>query len=152
MTKRGLRLGTISLGVISLGVISLGLAASVASAASASPVAGRWRTPNNNGLVEVTDCGAGICGHVVTSDRIKAEPGLTDRLNKDAALRSRPLKGVPLFEGLTGGPKEWNGKVYNPEDGKTYTGTVTSVDADTMKLTGCIVRPLCKTQTWTRAR
>jgi hypothetical protein len=44
------------------------------------------------------------------------------------------------------------GSIYNPEDGGTYKATITIADADTLKLKGCIVWPLCKTQTWKRLR
>ena len=62
------------------------------------------------------------------------------------------MKGLPLFEDLTGGPKVWRGKVYNPVDGGIYSGSVTLTSADTLKLTGCIIWPLCKTQVWNRVR
>ncbi|MBE7217070.1 MAG: DUF2147 domain-containing protein [Caulobacteraceae bacterium] len=121
-----------------------------AGAASASPVAGRWRTLENEGVVDVYDCDGGVCGRVVTSRRILADPGLKDAYNKDRSLRSRPIKGLAIFQDMRGGPTVWKGRVYNPGDGGTYSGTLTLVDANTLKLRGCIVFPLCKTQVWTR--
>ena len=133
------------------GALAIAAAAlAAAGAAWASPASGTWRTPENAGVVEVADCGGGICGRLVTSERIAADPTLKDRNNRDPALRTRTLKGMALFEGMTGGPAEWKGKVYNPVDGKTYSGSVRLVSADTLKLTGCIIYPLCKTQTWKR--
>jgi uncharacterized protein (DUF2147 family) len=114
---------------------------------------GLWQTPDNGGVVQVSACGDALCGHVVTSDRIKADPGITDMKNQDASQRSRPLKGLPLFYGVKGGPTEWSGgSVYNPEDGKTYKGSIKLVDASTLKLTGCVFAPFCKTETWTRIK
>lgn len=134
-------------------VAALSVAVSaMAPTAWASPASGRWRTAENAGVVEVSDCGGGICGRLITSTRLEADPTLKDRNNKDPALRSRTLKGMALFEGMTGGPSLWKGKVYNPVDGKTYSGSVKLAGADTLKLTGCIVFPLCKTQTWTRIK
>ena len=124
--------------------------AALAGAADASPISGRWHTQSNNGIVEVSDCGPGVCGRVLTSDRIRTDPNLQDSRNKDPALRTRPIRGMALFEEMTGGPRVWRGRVYNPEDGKTYSGSVTSVSADKMKLTGCVLRIFCKSQTWTR--
>ena len=43
-------------------------------------------------------------------------------------------------------------QVYTAEDGKTYSGKITPVGPDQLKLRGCVFFPLCKTQTWTRAR
>jgi uncharacterized protein (DUF2147 family) len=128
-------------------------AVSVAGAAHAtSPIEGRWLTPVQHGVIEITACGETICGHVVSSDHIKSDPGLKDSHNKDAALRDRPVKGLTMLAGFTGGPKEWKGgTAYNPDDGNTYKGSLTLADPNTLKVTGCVVFPLCKTQTWTRA-
>jgi uncharacterized protein (DUF2147 family) len=45
-----------------------------------------------------------------------------------------------------------SGQVYNAEDGKTYSGKITPLGANQLKLRGCVFFPLCKTQTWTRVR
>jgi len=44
------------------------------------------------------------------------------------------------------------GSVFNPADGRTYRGTITMQGEDTLRLRGCVVAPLCRTQTWTRVR
>jgi len=127
-------------------------AAASAAAMAASPV-GDWKTPAKNGVVHVSECGDAICGKLIDGDDIRANPATPDARNQDASLRSRPLKGLPLFYGVKGGPTEWSGgSVYNPEDGKTYHGSIKLVDDDTLKLTGCIMAPFCKTQTWTRVK
>jgi uncharacterized protein (DUF2147 family) len=132
-------------------VAAAALAASAAHAAS--PAEGLWRTPSRNGEVRISECGQALCGRLVDSDGIRADPTLADTKNKDPALRTRTLKDMTLLQGFTGGPDQWKGgTVYNPEDGGTYKGTIKLVGADTLKLTGCIVFPLCKTQTWKRIR
>jgi len=133
----------------SIAFAALGLAA--APAFAASPAEGLWRTPTNNGEVRIAECGQALCGRIVSSDRIKADPELRDTKNRNEALRSRPLKDLLMLQGFTGGPTEWKGgTVYNPEDGGTYKGRLKLQDADTLRLTGCIVAPLCKSQTWRR--
>ena len=121
-------------------------------AAAASPAVGVWSTPQEHGVVEVTDCGPGICGRVVNGDHIRANPTVTDLMNKNTALRGRPLKGLLIFEGLTGGPPKWRGHVYNPVDGGIYSGYVVQHGPDALVLTGCIIWPLCQSQRWTRVR
>jgi uncharacterized protein (DUF2147 family) len=124
-----------------------------AAPAAAADVTGVWMTPTKHGEVEITRCGQSICGRLMTSDGIKADPNLKDVKNQNEALRSRPLKGVPLLQGFKGGPNEWtDGKIYNPDDGKTYGSSLKLEGADTLKVKGCIVAPLCKTQTWKRIR
>ena len=124
-----------------------------APAFAASPAAGLWLTPTYKGEVQISECGAALCGKIVTSDRIKANPAVADDKNKDPAQRARLLKDLPMLQGFTGGPTQWKGgSVYNPEDGGTYKGSITLIDANTLKLTGCIFAPLCKTQVWTRIK
>ena len=135
-------------------MLSLILAAALGaapSATAASSAVGLWSTPQDHGRVQVRECGAGLCGYATDGDHLRADPSVHDRMNKNPALRSRPLKGVPIFEGLTGGPPRWSGLVYNPVDGGTYTGSVTLKSADTLVLTGCVARILCQSQTWRRA-
>lgn len=132
----------------------LALAASLvalASPALASDPTGLWQTPTNGGQVHIERCGQALCGALVTSDRIRTDPNARDEHNRDASLRGRPLRNLPMLSGFTGGPTEWRGgSVYNPDDGGTYHGAITMTGDNSLRLRGCIVFPLCKTQTWTR--
>jgi len=134
----------------------LALAASLAAMASpvlAADPTGLWQTPTNGGQVRIARCGQALCGTLVTSDHIRREPAARDENNKDATQRSRTLRGLPMLTGFTGGPTEWRGgSVYNPADGGTYRGTITMTGDNALRLRGCIVAPLCKTQTWTRVQ
>ena len=127
----------------------------LAAAAAMSPDAavGRWRTETRNGVVEVERCGGSICGKLVSSDGLRTNPDMRDINNKDVNLRSRKLMNLQILGGFTRGDGEWTGgTIYNGEDGGTYKATVTPVDADHLKVKGCIIWPLCKSQTWTRIR
>jgi uncharacterized protein (DUF2147 family) len=94
-----------------------------------------------------------MCGTLMTSNAIKASPSAKDVENKEEGLRSRPLRGLTMLSGFSGGPDKWrDGKLYNPADGKTYSGTMTLVSGDQLELQGCVIRPLCRTSTWTRIR
>jgi uncharacterized protein (DUF2147 family) len=117
----------------------------------ANAVLGRWRTEIRHGVVEIARCGPSICGKLVDSDGLKANPNLLDINNKDARMRTRRLMGVQMLQGFTWKDGAWNGgTIYNGEDGGTYKATVTPITNNQLKLKGCIVWPLCKTQTWTR--
>lgn len=121
--------------------------------AFAADVTGLWATPVHGGQVEITKCGASVCGRIVTSEGIKADPALKDTNNADAAQRGRQLKGLLILKSFSGGPTEWTGgEIYNAEDGKTYSATLTLNANDTLNVRGCVFVPLCKTQTWTRVR
>lgn len=129
------------------------VAAALASPALAADPTGLWQTPTNGGQVRITRCGQALCGALVTSNHIRAEPNARDEHNKDASQRNRTLRGLTMLSGFTGGPTEWRGgSVYNPADGGTYRGTITMTSDNSLRLRGCIVAPLCKTQTWTRVQ
>ncbi|MBO9708937.1 MAG: DUF2147 domain-containing protein [Caulobacter sp.] len=136
-----------------LPLIAAALALSVSAPAFAQDVIGLWQTQTNGGQVEISRCGNSICGKLVNSDHIKTNPGMKDEKNKDPAQRDRTLKGMQMLWGFSGGPDKWTGgKVYNANDGGTYSGTITVISPTSLKLKGCIVAPLCKTETWTRIR
>ena len=125
----------------------------LAAAAAMSPDAaiGRWRTETRNGIVEVDRCGGSICGKLVSSDGLRTNPDMRDIKNKDTALRGRRLLNLQILGGFTRGNSEWSGgTIYNGDDGGTYRATVTPIDADHLKVKGCIIWPLCKSQIWTR--
>ena len=123
-----------------------------APARAASPV-GRWQTADRGGVVEVFACGPALCGRVAGSPELDVHPERHDVNNKNPAQRGRLLKGLVFMTGFSGGPREWGGgQIYRPTNGSTYTGSVTLVDDNTLKLTGCIVRPLCQSQTWHRTK
>ena len=130
------------------------LAAAIAGpAAAASSVEGLWRTATDNGEVRIEPCGDKTCGRLITSDRLKAFPDQRDVHNHNASLRNRTLRGVTIAQGFTGsGTKLTDGTLYDPAGGGTYRGRMVLTGPDTLKLTGCIVAPLCRSQTWTRIR
>ena len=128
-------------------------ALAISAPALAQDVTGLWQTETNGGQVEIGHCGNSLCGKLVNSDHIKSDPTVKDVKNKDASLRTRTLKNMQMLYDFTGGPTKWTGgKVYNAADGGTYSGTITLTSANSLKLKGCIVAPLCKSETWTRIK
>ena len=137
---------------LALAALAVSALAAPAAAQTTDPT-GLWQTPTNGGQVRIARCGQALCGTLVTSNNIRANPGLLDAKNSDRSLRTRTIRNVQLLSGFTGGPTEWRGgSVYNPEDGRTYRGTITLTNANTLNLRGCVVAPLCRNQTWTRVR
>lgn len=129
------------------------VAAMAAAAVSVPDVSGQWKTESRGGIVEIAPCGESICGRLVTSEGLKADPGLSDFNNQDEKLRHRPLRGLPILYGFKAKGDSWDGgKIYNAEDGKTYSAKLTLEDANHLKVRGCVFVPLCKTQTWVRVK
>jgi len=135
-------------------LIFAALLAGATGPAGADTVLGRWKTQTHNAIVEISRCGPSICGRVLSSDALRANPAMKDAKNAAPALRNRPIQGMQMLSGFRhDGDGVWSaGQVYNAEDGKTYSGKITPVGSNQLKLRGCVFFPLCKTQTWTRVR
>jgi uncharacterized protein (DUF2147 family) len=127
-----------------------------ATPASAGDPRGSWTTENGKAKVAIVSCGGALCGNIVAlkepNDPATGKPK-TDSNNADAAKRARPLVGVQIVIDMKPDTADkWTGQVYNAEDGKTYSGSITLVNASTLTLQGCALGGLiCKNQTWTRA-
>jgi len=121
------------------------LLATLAPAAAASPL-GNWMVEEKTAQIRVIDCGSILWG-VISWEKVSG----TDTYNPDPALRTRPLLGAAILLGMKQDkPGEWNGKVYNAQNGKQYDATISSPDDQTLNMRGCLVYPLCQTVTWTR--
>ncbi len=113
--------------------------------ALANPV-GLWSRTSKNGEVHIriTETRNGLSGTISWMATPK-----TDRNNPDTSLNKRSLIGVKIFKNLKKiGKNAYEGKLYNPEDGKTYSGKLTVINQNTLKLRGCIIFPLCKSDQW----
>ena len=122
--------------------------------ASADPI-GTWLTENGRSRVRISDCGGALCGTIIwlkePNDPETGKPK-TDKNNADESKRGRALIGVPIVLSMKpSGADKWSGQVYNAEDGKTYSGSITMQGANALQLEGCVMGFLCKSQTWTRA-
>jgi len=127
------------------------LAVLATSPVQAAELSGLWSTQSSGGVVEIAPCGELVCGVLVQSPFLKLDPSLRDSRNEDPTLRARPLNGLIILSGFKGGPTSWaGGQIYNPDDGRTYSGSLELVSADSLKVTGCAARRRCRTQVWRR--
>jgi uncharacterized protein (DUF2147 family) len=126
----------------------------VYNAHASAPVVGTWMSADGGTKVRVSECGGKLCGRVVWLSEPTGADGKpkTDRHNADASKRARPLIGVPVVLGMKpDGANKWSGQIYNADDGRTYQAHVMVVSDNAMKVQGCVLGVLCKTQTWSRA-
>ena len=135
---------------------AFGLAALVTLAMTASAWAedatGTWRMANGKVTVKVTQCGATLCANVVALQKPFYKDGSPkiDKYNPNKALRARKVIGIGLLKGMKQtGDNKWAGEIYNPDDGKTYSATMT-LEGNRFKLRGCVAGFLCKTQNFVR--
>jgi uncharacterized protein (DUF2147 family) len=131
-------------------------AATPAIAQSPSP-AGVWLHPNQRIQVEIAPCGDRLCGRLIWFKWPNDAQGLplVDLKNPDPALRSRPLLGLQILEGLrrTGDRKWEDGSIYNPDDGTVYRTTMSLQDDGSMRVRAFVLLPIFgQTLIWTRVR
>ena len=129
-------------------IVALFGAASGLQAATADQALGVWLTKSGS-HVRFYKCGAGLCGKIIK----RKNPGELDSRNKNPKLRNRKILGINLMFGLRKDrSNRWRGQLYNPEDGKTYTGFVTVLSRNKVRMEGCVARVFCKSQNWSRVK
>ena len=134
--------------------------------AAADPFEGLWVTSNFASVVEIRRCeasrdaspdastdaspDASLCAELVWLwDVGVARRRKLDEKNPDEGRRDRPMIGSSLFERFRPDGDAWKGRIYNPEDGRTYRATLRRRSADALRLRGCY-GPFCRSQTWRR--
>jgi uncharacterized protein (DUF2147 family) len=130
------------------------LVALLAMPANAMPaIDGRWLTPGGKSIVEIAPCNNGKrCGRIAWLRDHAPDGGLLrDAENHDPALRHRPVLGIELLAGFRSTPAGvWRGgRIYNPEDGRTYSAQLRRTDSRTLEVKGCALSIFCRTQQWT---
>lgn len=128
--------------------LSLLAAAAIGNApapAPASPLQGNWRNPKGTVEVRIGVCGAALCGTVVAASPVAAA---------DARAAGYPaLVGMQLMRRyVPAGPARWQGTVFVPDIGRSFSSHIDLVDADHARVSGCLFGQfLCRSQLWRRA-
>jgi uncharacterized protein (DUF2147 family) len=123
-----------------------------ASSESLGDVSGIWRTGRYGALVQIGDCGnATPCGRLNWVDPRITEGATHDVRNRDPAQRGRDLMGLPVLWGFALQSEGWrDGRLYNPDDGKTFRAHLGLVSPNELRVTGCL-GPLCRSEIWKRS-
>jgi len=120
-----------------------------ATSSQAADAKGDWVRPDGASKIRISSCGNALCGKLIWLKTPR-----NDTANPDASKRGRPLVGVQIVQSMkpTKQANQWKGKIYNAEDGKTYTGFIELTTANTLKLEGCVMGGLiCKGESWSRS-
>ena len=131
--------------------------------AGSDDILGAWFNQAKDAKIEIFKCGNDYCGKIVwlkeptyPAGSKEGTPGTPkiDTKNPDASHRKNPIMGMQIVNGLqpasTGLWK--NGKIYDPDSGKTYSSKATLVSPDELDLRGFIgISLLGRTEKWTRA-
>lgn len=102
---------------------------------SAQDVSGTWLRDSGASRVRFGKCGEAMCGTIVWL--------------KDADGPAKVGQRV-FYDMKPDGAGKWQGSAFNPEDGKTYSGTM-ALQGGQLKTSGCVLGGLiCRSVTWTR--
>ncbi|MGJ0506301.1 MAG: DUF2147 domain-containing protein [Methylocystis sp.] len=116
-----------------LGIVAATALCAPAASFAADAIYGVWvREGHPTDKLEFYDCSGKLCARGVLP--------MLDGSPPPIVLRSAAKTG----------PNSWKGDLFNPEDGKTYTGKITYDSPTQLTLSGCLVAFLCQSETWTR--
>jgi uncharacterized protein (DUF2147 family) len=127
--------------------IALSLACVVTPALAAEPT-GDWFVEEKVSVIRVEPCGQAMCGVIgwVKTPEV-------DKNNPDPAKRQQSIVGVQILRNMKPtGANRWEGEIYNPKDGKMYSGNITLAGPNALKIQGCVMGFLCGGETWSRAK
>jgi uncharacterized protein (DUF2147 family) len=127
----------------------------VTAPACAEEYIGTWLTQQADAHIRVAKCGKALCGTVTwLKDAVDAKTGKppVDDKNPDPAKRTQPIVGLVIMENAKKSGNKWSGTLYNRENGKSYSGSITVKSKDAVDLSGCVAAVLCRTVTWTRIK
>jgi uncharacterized protein (DUF2147 family) len=114
------------------GIAAAALMTIGASPAMADP-SGTWLRDNGQSRVRIAPCGGNFCGTIVWL--------------KDADSNSKVGQRV-FYDMAPAGANKWSGKAFNPEDGKTYSGTM-SLSGASLTTSGCVLGGMiCRSVNW----
>jgi uncharacterized protein (DUF2147 family) len=127
----------------------------VAKAQSENAILGVWYNTEKTAQVEIAKKGSAFIGKIVwLKDPNPGGKPAVDKDNPNPKLKSRPLIGLNLLEGLKFSSGIWeDGTIYDPKTGKTYSCQVKLKSSDVLEVKGYIGFSLIgRTVEWTKAK
>ena len=106
-------------------IIAAALLAGAAGAQAAEPIVGNWKTASG-ATAQIAACGSSYC----------------------VTLKSGKYAGKMIGK-MAGSGDSYKGEITDPETDKTYSGSG-AVSGNSLKMKGCVLAVLCKSQTWSR--
>ncbi len=98
------------------------------------PVLGEWLVEDGAARIAIQPCGPNVCGSVSWS-------------KEGGELGTQILRAMK-----PAGPNRWEGTIYDPTSGRSYSSNISLRSADSLRVEGCVLGVLCGGQTWTRAK
>jgi uncharacterized protein (DUF2147 family) len=119
---------------------------------------GVWADDTGDSHIELYRCGEELCGRLVWLRQptdANGKPRL-DEHHPEASQKSRPLLNLTVLERLTynASTDRWeDGKIYDPENGRTYSCYVAAAGKDRLEVKGYIgFSMMGKSHYWQRVK
>jgi len=113
-----------------------------------------WEGDKQKVAVWIEDCDGLLCGRIYWLKKpLSGGEPKRDRKNPDAALRERPLCGLLILTDFRRAKENaWSaGHIYNPNDGRTFSSTMTLDQDGSLRIRGYVGLSLFgKTVQWVR--
>jgi uncharacterized protein (DUF2147 family) len=97
----------------------------LSAAGAAEPIESNWKTQSGE-TAAITKCGSSFC----------------------VTLKTGKYAGKQIGK-MSGSGAKYTGSITDPATDKTYKGSAT-ISGSSMKMKGCVLSVLCKTQTWAK--
>lgn len=112
------------------------------------------KTGEKKAVIQLTESGGKVSGKIIkVLNKEKADALCT---KCPGSLKNKPVEGLQILSGLKAdGNNQWSdGKLVDPESGKTYSGKLTLSDnGQSLKLRGFVATPVFgRSQTWQRIK
>lgn len=136
-------------------LILLTLGVSQVFAQSEGSILGIWYNTEKTAQVEIIKTGSQFIGKIVwLKEPIRDGKPATDRENSDPKLRSRPLMGLNILDGLKYSGGIWKGgEIYDPKSGKTYSCEVKLKSPEILEVKGYLGFSFVgRTVEWTKVK
>ena len=133
---------------VALGMLAM-VAGTAAFGAERDAVHGRWA--GDRSVLEISEQGGELRAVVIALDEPNYLEGedfgpvgapRRDDLNPDESLRDRRMIGVNLLSDYTFDGNRWQGRIYDPESGKTYASNMQVGRDGNLKMRGYIGVPM----------
>lgn len=116
--------------------IAAGMLIAFAAPALAQDVSGTWLRDTGASKVRFAKCGEAMCGTISWLKDTSGPAKLGQRI---------------FYDMKPNGAGKWSGSAFNPEDGKTYSGTM-SLAGETLTTAGCVFGGMiCRSVKWSRS-
>lgn len=127
----------------------------VANAQAENAILGVWFNTEKTAQVEILKKGSTFIGKIIwLKDPNPGGKPAVDKLNPNPKLKSRPLMGLNLLDGLHFSNGIWeDGTIYDPKSGKTYACQLSIASPEILEVKGYLgFSMIGRTVKWTKAK